>query len=113
MMTEINTKPIYVNQILYVLSNIDRVNTLSTIRNKNLTFSEILEQTGIPRSSLHGHLQLLVQVGLVTKSYTSDYFYYKSNIKSLTISIGDDLSIWMEMINGDQYKSIDDEMVVI
>jgi len=108
-------KPLYTNQLLHIFSNIDMVNALCTIHSREMKFSELQDNTSIPKSTLEQQLKRLVTMELVTKTRKSNScFMYKSNVLSFSIFLDGELVVNLTTKDNIRYVSnFDGEMEVV
>ncbi|MBP3272454.1 MAG: winged helix-turn-helix transcriptional regulator [Ruminococcus sp.] len=83
------------NNIFKVLSDKQRRDILTMLKDGRLSAGEIAQKLGISPAALSYHLRLLKSADLVTEYKNKNYVYYEINT-----SVFDDLILWAEQLGG-------------
>lgn len=83
------------NNIFKVLSDKQRRDILTMLKDGRLSAGEIAQKLGVSPAALSYHLRLLKSADLVTEYKNKNYVYYEINT-----SVFDDLILWAEQLGG-------------
>ena len=83
------------NNIFKVLSDKQRRDILTMLKDGRLSAGEIAQKLSISPAALSYHLRLLKSADLVTEYKNKNYVYYEINT-----SVFDDLILWAEQLGG-------------
>ena len=70
-------------EICKVLSNINRLKILNSMKDKYLAVSEISKKTKLPQPVVSQHLSIMKMKGLVESRKKGSFVYYKTKYKDL------------------------------